>query len=93
MTVTMEKPKNFDKASLQRLVEQHQMTIDGCREGAGKFRDLEIGIGKTYKELAALKTAIFNEASYLQVQITHVSNEGHKHFGKCFIVIHSFWYE
>lgn len=85
----------MNAAQLTELVTQHGMTIDGWRSGAGKFRDVKIGVGRSFDELNAVVvnvSAIRPEMKRM-CSITHVNNVGHKDYGKLYLEIKSFWWE
>lgn len=74
------------------VLSAHNAKIDGMREGAGKFRDLEIGIGLKPHALLLLKKDLeSNIPNYITMDMVNV--KGHADFGKNYLTIHSYWME
>lgn len=79
---------------LQALVEKHGLTISGYRGGAGKFRDLEIGVGAAHGALAAFRKELVQLRGC--ANLTHlaaVDNPDHDDYGKAYVEVCSFWWD
>lgn len=74
---------------LESVVAHHGLSINGYRGGAGKFRDLEIGVGATALQLAAFVADIKARGHTL----VSVTNTDHKDCGKAYAEVGSFWWE
>jgi hypothetical protein len=78
-------------AELQAFLTANDATIDGGHQGAGKFRDLEVSVGRDYAFLLALKGALHEHK--VSSNITNVTNPDHPDRGKLYLEIPSFWCE
>ena len=78
---------------LTQYAKEKELEID-WRGGAGKFRDVYLGFGKTGKMYSEL-TKICEELKQLSgcdTDITTVTNPEHKDYGKLMIELKSFWW-
>jgi len=78
-------------AELQELVKAYGLTVDDFHGGAGKFRDVYIGIGQPYSNLIALRGALC--ARNVEAKLARVDNEGHPDYGKQMVEVNSFWWD
>lgn len=81
----------MSKSDLETLLAKHALSIDGMRAGAGKFRDLEIGVGAPLATLAAFAQEV--RAAGHTVTVTRVSNPEHADHGKAYAEVPSFWWD
>lgn len=79
-------------AQLKAACDGHGLTIDGFHGGAGKFRDVEIGVGAEYRRLLDLGRFLKQDYGVL-FAIRHVDVEAHKDFGKAYLEVPSFWWD
>ena len=77
-------------SELQAVLDKHGLKIDGWRGGAGKFRDLEIGVGAAAPLLAAIAAELGGNVS---ARVTSVSNADHADYGKRYVEVSSFWWD
>jgi hypothetical protein len=73
------------------ILARHGLRIEHTREGAGKFRDLEIGTGAPYATLNAAKQDLEKAGIGVTCTVTHVTNNQHHQYGKPYLSIQSFW--
>lgn len=76
---------------LTELVSAHGLTINSFRQGAGKFRNLEIGVGADYGNLMLARNDL-RDAGLLAC-ILRVNNSEHEDFGKFYVLVESFWWD
>lgn len=81
----------MDMVQLRELMIRHGLKIDGLHAGAGRFRDLEIGVGALPRTLAAFAADV--RAAGHTATVTRVTNHEHPDFAKAYVEIPSFWYE
>jgi hypothetical protein len=70
------------------------LKVDYAREGAGKFRDLEIGTGADRALLEKVRQLVIAQhgcATFVNVRT--VTNEGHPQYGQPYLSIEFFWNE
>jgi len=80
---------------LKAMAKKHGLEVDPGHAGAGKFRDVEVGMGADYPQLNAF-IADYKKAEPVaarMVALRHVTNTDHPQLGKPYIEIGSFWYE
>lgn len=80
---------------LKSLLDLYGAKIDGWRGGAGRFRDLKIGVGLDYDTLSKLGDEILRLPGFPsngEVTIETANIREHQDFGKHYIVVKSFWW-
>lgn len=78
-------------AELTEFLAANDAVIDGSRQGAGKFKDLEVSCGRDYSFLLALKGALHERR--VASNIRSVTNPDHPQRGKLYLELPSFWCE
>jgi hypothetical protein len=95
-------PAHWTRERLDAFLAEHGMKVDGARGGAGKFLDLEVGVGESYARLDALRAKLKGKGIGnpdrlnplgCDMDITRVNNPDHPKYGCNYLVIHSFWDE
>lgn len=77
---------------LKQILDAHDMKIDDYRQGAGKFRDLYIGIGKPYETLRKVMRVLGDSGMKSNMIIGHTNNPQHKEAGKPMLEVLSYWW-
>lgn len=84
----------MDKTALLSILSRHGLAISDSNAGAGKFRDLYIGVGADYSTLRACQADIIAAGlSRALVKVDHCDNPQHPDHGKPHLEIGSFWWE
>lgn len=78
-------------AELKEFLAANDATLDGYHEGAGKFRDLEVSVGRDYAFLLSLKGSL--KERNVASKIVSVTNPDHPQRGKLYLELPSFWCE
>jgi hypothetical protein len=79
------------KAQLEQLLDLLGLKVDGMHEGAGAFRDLEIGCGASSELLRGLSMIL--HALGHEAALTHVTNTEHPEYGTPYLSVKSFWWK
>lgn len=78
-------------ADLAALADSYGLTVDSTTGGAGKYRDVSIGTGAPYHNLAGFVAEC--KRAGLLARVQQVNNPGHEHYGKVYAEVSSFWWE
>ena len=82
----------MDRAKLDAFLAARGYTVQGDHDGAGKFKDLYIGIGRAVVSLCRLRDEL-KAAGIPDVIVTQVTNPDHADHGKSMVEIRSYWNE
>jgi hypothetical protein len=75
------------------MLARHGLQIDGHQGGAGKFRDLYVGIGADYAKLTAFRTEFVATGTPMACMFTSVNVPTHPQYGKPMLEIKSYWWD
>lgn len=80
------------KAIVEQIAKENNLQID-FHAGAGKFRDVYLGIGASYEVLTKLKKELATKYNDTYTKISRVTNSEHPDYPKPFLELPSFWWE
>lgn len=81
----------MSREQLEAILAEYGLKVDGGHTGAGKFRDLYIGIGASRELLNTAMERLKREG--MHCFISRVDNPEHPDYPKPFLEIPSFWDE
>lgn len=84
---------SLSRRKLAALVEEHGLSFNHPREGAGKFLDVAIGEGVAYETLKPLCDVLVKLRGRHGAIIQRITNDQHPNYGKHYLELPSFWWE